>query len=674
VLHEGLFVNQSPEDIHERLLVARLPSPPQTLIRLMLLCQSDDAGMAELSDLIANDPGLAAKVLSVAHSAAYHRASTQTLTLLQATSTLGMALIKVLVISESVFQTFNAFRQTGGADLRYFWKHSLKVAVLSRALTDRQNSANSEEAYLAGLLHDVGRLGLLAAIPERYTDLFDQPDTPSLCANEQRVLGISHAEAGAWLLERWHLSEAMVEAVLSHHDDAIHLKNNGPLAGVVHLAHRLAALPLNKPFDVAPEILEQGLTPDEINALVQKAALQVTQIARDLGVDISDTDTPPIPDHVITRPQPLDAPQTQLAQEVLDRSVLNEMAMTLINMTSTNAALTSLRQHASALLQLEDAMVMLARDNQRTLVPVSMNERHLDATPLSFDLTLDEPMSQCVSQRKVVFSKRASGSASILLDVMRTDEIVLLPLLTAQHCLGVLAAIVTPEFSHHIKTQLTTLQAFGVYAGLALSRRRQTEKSRPDKTISAKEAQQFELKRMTQAVNLLVGSLSKNTQAGILGPVDLSLTVRDIVQLLQHRQLVPGNVEINSELPNRASWIQGSQGMIKQILLILLKNACESMPSGGQVVINGGVLVQREGAVYTALTVSDSGASLKEAIQAQLYEPMHTADRGESEQHRHGLSMVNHLVEKMDGHLKFSASPTGTRFDILLPCARNPTV
>ena len=640
----------------------------------MLLCQSDDSGMTELSDLIASDPGLAAKVLSVAHSAAYHRASNKTLTLSQACSTLGMALIKVLVISESVFQTVNAFRQTGGADLRYFWKHSLTVAVLARALAERQDHANSEEAYLAGLLHDVGRLGLRAAMPEAYAGLFDQPDNADLNANEQRALGITHAEAGAWLLERWHLSEVMVEAVLLHHDAAERLSNTHPLAQLLHLAHRLAAVPLNKPFDVAAEILEKDLSRDDVTTLVQKAALQVTQIARDLGVDISGTDTLPAADQTTPRSQPLDAQQTRLAQEVLDRSVLNEMAMTLINMTSTNAALTSLRQHASALLQLDDAMVMLARDNQQTLVPVSMNERHLDATPLSFDLSLDAPMAQCVSQRKVVFSKRASPSASILLDVMHANEVVLLPLPTAQQCLGVLAAIVTPEFSQHLKAQLPTLQAFGVYAGLALSRRRVAEKNRPAQTISAKEAQQLELKRIAQAVNLLVENLTKATPDATLGAVDLSMSVREIVQLLQHRQLIPGNIEINSELPNRASWVQGSVSMIKQILLILLKNACESMPNGGQVVINGGVLVQREGMVYTALTVSDSGASLKEAIQAQLYEPTPVAAQSANGQHHYGLSTVNHLVERMDGRLKFSASPTGTRFEVLLPCARNPTV
>lgn len=661
--------------MRQRLLVARLPSPPQTLMRLMLLCQSDDAQMSELAELIASDTSLAAKVLSVAHSAAYHRANGQTLTLLQATSTLGMALIKVLVISESVFQTVNTFRQVGAVDLRSFWKHSLSVAVLARTLAERQGDISAEEAYLTGLLHDVGRLALLAAAPERYTELFGLPDDASLCAQEESTLGISHAEVGAWLLEHWHLSSPMAQSVLLHHADAASLPSDARLARTVHLAHRLADLPTDARLEAPPWATEHGLSSDTIFALVQQAALQVTQIARDLGVDISGVSTPAAPGRPVTRPQPLDTGQAELARDVLDRSVLNEMAMTLINLTSTNAALTSMRQHASALLQLEDAIVMLARDDQKTLVPVSMNERHLAATPLSFDVSVDPFIAQCVRQRKVVFARRGA-TQSPLLAVMDANEVVLLPLLTAQNCLGVLAAAVPPALSHHLKIQLPTLQSFGVYAGLALSRRRLTDKTQSAQTLSAKQAQQLELKRVSQAINLLVEALSKDAQAGPMASVDLSRAVRDTVQLLQHRQLIPGNIEINAELPNRDSWVQGSAEKIKQILLILIKNACESMPDGGQIVVNGGVLVQREGSVYAALTVSDSGASLKEAIQAQLYEPMHQTRTGDNNGDRQGfgLSVVNVLTEKMNGHLKFSASAAGTRFDILLPCARTAPV
>ena len=671
---KGPFVKLPPADIHQRLLVARLPSPPQTLIRLMSLCQSEDAGMGELSELIASDPGLSAKVLAVAHSAAYYRSSTKTLTLLQATSTLGMALIKVLAISESVFQTFHAFRQAAAADLRRFWKHSLRVAVLTRALAERTDSAVAEEAYLAGLLHDVGRLALLVAVPERYTALFGLPDDSELSQQEQDVLGTSHAEAGAWLLDHWRLSFTMVQCVLEHHNESADPNTTKPLTRLIHLAHRLEALPLDAPDEVPAWADNYGLTQEDITHLLQTTALQVTQIARDLGVDISDVGEPPEPGQMAAGLQPLDAGQTELARDVLDRSVLNEMAMTLINMTSTNAALTSMRQHASALLQLEDAMVMLARDNQQSLVPVSMNEGHLSATPLSFEIALDPPMAQCLAQRRVVFSKRNGLSPSILLDVMDTNEVVLLPLLTAQNCLGVLAASVPPDLSPHLKTQLPTLQAFGVYAGLALSRRRQVDKNRSGQTLSAKEAQLLELKRVAQAVNLLVGALSKASYGATMAPVDLSLAVRDTVQLLQHRQLIPGNIEVNSELPNRASWVLGSLGMIKQVLLILIKNACEGMPNGGQIMLNGGGLMQRDGGVYMVLTVSDSAASVKETIQSQLYETMPTSPHDASGQPAFGLATVNQLMEKMAGHLKFNASPTGTRFDIMLPCPRHPTV
>ncbi|MCB8745565.1 HDOD domain-containing protein [Rhodoferax sp. U2-2l] len=668
-------MNLSSEDIRQRLLVARLPSPPQTLMRLMLLCQSDDVGMGELAELIASDPGLAAKVLSVAHSAAYHRANANALTLLQATSTLGMALIKVLVISESVFQTVNAFRQADAVDLRYFWKHSLTVAVLARALANRQGHVNAEEIYLSGLLHDVGRLALLAAVPERYTELFGLPDDASLCTREQNALGMSHTDAGAWLLEHWHLSDDMVQSVLDHHNgDDAGLQRAQPLAQTVHLAHRLADLALELPQDTPPWAASQGLSLEDITALLQKTELQVTQIARDLGVDITRTEAPQAASRVAAPPQRLDTVQAELARDVLDRSVLNEMAMTLINLTSTNAALTSLRQHASALLQLEDAMVMLARNNQQTLVPVSMNEQHLAATPLSFDVSFDPAMAQCVGQRKVVFARRGGQTVSPLLDVMEANEVVLMPLLTAQHCLGVLAAAVPPQMSQHLKTQQATLQSFGVYAGLALSRRRLADKNHAAQTLSAKEAQQLELKRVAQAVDVLVDALAKADQGSPMAPVDLSLAVRDALQLLQHRQLIPGNIEVSSELPNRACWVQGSADKIKQLLLILVKNACEAMPDGGQIVVNGGVLVQREGSVFTALTVTDTGASLKEAIQAQLYEPIHRTARGDGDKPAFGLGMVNHLVEKMGGHLRFSASATGTRFDILLPCARNPSV
>ncbi|PIW08548.1 MAG: histidine kinase, partial [Comamonadaceae bacterium CG17_big_fil_post_rev_8_21_14_2_50_60_13] len=104
---------------------------PQILLKLMDLCQDEDAGMAEIAKLVANDAGMASRMMNIANSAAYQR-GVRKVALVQALSTLGLDLIKTMVICESVFQTFNGFPHTSSTDLRGFWKHSLSTAVLAR--------------------------------------------------------------------------------------------------------------------------------------------------------------------------------------------------------------------------------------------------------------------------------------------------------------------------------------------------------------------------------------------------------------------------------------------------------------------------------------------------------------------------------------------------------------
>jgi putative nucleotidyltransferase with HDIG domain len=655
------------EDIRSRLLAARLPSPPQTLLKLLSLCQSDDVAIAELSELIANDAGMTAKVLSVAHSAAYHRADTQTLTLLQATSMLGTALIKVLVISESVFQTFNTLGQAGGANLRIFWKHSLSVALIARELAALLDMAQTEEAYLAGLLHDIGRLALLTAAPQRCLPMFGALDDQALCAVEKQSLEISHTEAGAWLLGRWHLSGQIVDSVLNHHADMTKLANVEPLTRIIHLAHRLAALPLNDAEAVASFVCEQGLQTSDIVAITQKAALDVEKVARDLGIDISTADIPsPQETPPAALEQPQDAVQTQLTKDILDRSVLNEMAMTLISVGSTQMAMTSLRHHASALLQLEDAVVMVLRDNPQMLVPVSMNKTHRSESDLSFGVAANAPLTECVSQRKVVFSDLKNKPAHALMDFLSADELVLIPLLTTQHCLGVLAAAVPANLSEHLRSQTPMLQAFGLYAGLAISRRNQSESRRKTRVAIAKQEQQLELAKLADQAKKLLEQLSEATHTTPMTSIDLCQATQDMVQLLRDSRSLPESIDITCHVTGRATLIHGSPEMVKQIVLILVKKACDRMLDGGQISVDAGTLIQRTGAMYTLLTVSDTGEAAQKIIQAELYEPQpHGKINGPREL---SLSSVNQLVDKMSGHLKFSSGPSGTRFDILFPC------
>jgi len=648
------------EDIRSRLLVAKLPSPPQTLLKLMRLCQCEDSGIKELTDLITLDPALSAKVLAVAHSAAYHQAEATPLSLLQACSRLGTEFIKVLVMADMVTQTFNAFTPAGAIDLRSFWKHSLTVASIAKELALKLDDTAAEEAYLAGLLHDIGRLTLLAAVPLPSQALFADPDDEALCAKEQHRVGMSHTEAGAWLLRRWHLGDALAESVLRHHETAPDPVGTHALTRLIHLAHRLAALPLDQPEATTHFACDQALSAADLLSVLQSANQQVQHMARDLGLDISTTELQIQPASRVPPLPPVDPLQTQMAQTVFDRSVLNEMAMNLIGRSSNESALRHVRQYASALLQLENSVVMLLHSNQQQLRPVSMQPRHQGASKLAFDMAKDPVFARCVSTCKVVFAGRTSRCAIALLNVLDADELVLIPLISARHCMGLVAAALPTELAAHTHGQVPLLQAFGTYAGMALSRRRQATMTAQTLSAISKQEQQLGLMKM-------VRELGK--QADPLGSVDICLAVSEVVQRLQVGRLLPGNIRIHCQLADRASFVRGSMGMIQLVTLLLISNAVERMTREGDMVISAGGLAYRNGNTFTTLTLSDASPSSSQAIDAQLSAQVTISTA--SDARTPGLADVSQMVEKMAGHLSFKASSTGTRFDILLPCAKH---
>lgn len=654
-------------DLNQRLLAVQLPSPPQTLVQLLTLCQSEDTGMAELSTLIGQDPAMTAKVMSVAHSAAFHRQDTQSLTLFQACSRLGTALIKVLVISESVLQTFNAFRHSVNVDLQPFWRHSLHMAVIARELASRLHAPSIEEAYLSGLLHDVGRLALQVAAPADLGNLFDAPDDDTLCVREQGRVGMSHVQAGAWLLEKWHLSAALIDSVSHHHGEPLSAASEKPLAWLLQLAHRLADIAPNDPEQLAKLATQQGLRAADLQAIAQTAALQVDQIAQDLGLAIS-VDAPLSHASGTATVQVLNSNQEKLARDIFDRSVFNEMAMTLVGKHNMHATLSSMREHASALLKLDDSVVLLLREAPRVLVAASLPDCHRPLSSMNFGVESHAALAACVDTRTVIFTSVDDEHANTLHQLMDAAELVLIPLVTSQKVLGVLLAGVPAQLSGHLKSQSAMLQAFGVYAGLALARRHQADKLRRAQVAVARQEGRLELLRISQQVRQLI---EQSATSQPFGPIDLCTTVRDMVQVLQDSQLVPDQIEVRSQYPDRRTLVQGCSEMIKQIVHILFKNACQAMPEGGEIKVAVGALVQRAGSVYTLLSISDTAVGAPtQSVQAELYEPV--VGKRVDEQRMQGLSIVNYLAEQMAGQVKFNADESGTRFDVLLPCVRAP--
>ena len=196
-----------------------LPSLPTLYREVMQELQSPDASIEKIGQIISKDLGMLTKMLQVVNSPFYglpRRISSAT----QAVALLGLETIKSLVLSMKVFSQFESSAQTFFS-LDILWNHGMITGRYARMIAKGQGTEtrDMEDAFIAGLLHDVGLLVLATNVPDQYTEtlaLMNQGRAESEA--ERQVLGATHAEVGGYLLGTWGLSDPIVEAVAFHHD------------------------------------------------------------------------------------------------------------------------------------------------------------------------------------------------------------------------------------------------------------------------------------------------------------------------------------------------------------------------------------------------------------------------------------------------------------------------
>ncbi len=696
------------QDIRNRLLVARLPSMPQILLKLIELCQADAEDMTELAKLIANDAGLTTKVLSVANSAAYHRGGRK-IGLVQALDVLGADMIKTLVISESVFQIFTGCPHVGSIGLRRFWKHSLTTAVMAREIAKKIGYSQTEEAYLAGLLHDVGRLALLAVAPNEYAVNFLAQDNENLCAVEQRTLYISHADAGAWLIERWNLDSFMADSVLYHHESTARLEGVHPLIRIVHLAHRLSSHELETPLAAdAGSLCQIGM--EDLLAIGQGAAAEVKKTADYLGIDLSDVD-----DLVAPQTQAPAAPVTDLVQERLTEEVRNmalsaELGQSFSRQKGDAQLLAVVRQNARILFHLEDTIILLMNGSGQALVGVSVGEQRQRLAEFTVTLAGGGGIAASALQRRPVFLERAHGLLNLpeeqLLRIFDAECLVCVPLAIGSRCLGVLVGGVAPWQLADLKCRERFLKSFGAQAATALEAATRERSEIDQRIASLREDYRESALRVAHEVNnplaiiknylgVLDGKLTRQEPvadelsilneelvrvgnimsefAGVApkiqnGVADINRVVSDLVRLFRESKFLPPSVHISVRTAEQPGEIDGSADLLKQILVNLLKNAIEALPKGGHIEINNNGRVHRDGRVFLELCIKDNGPGIAADVLAKLFTPVRSTKAGQNR--GIGLSIVLSLVKRLNGLISCRSTQAGTVFEILLP-ARN---
>lgn len=216
-----------------------LPPLPQVTVQVMRLVDNPMASARDFERTIVQDAALAAKVLRMANSA-YYGGNGRINSVGRAITMLGVNAVRTIVMSLTFHAMVHARHRKSRFNRQEYWRHSLATAIAGRVLARLKRSKRDEEVFLAGLLHDIGRLIADQFLPEEM-DVFisrcselTTSTMEDILALETSTLGCTHAELGAMAAEKWKLPEAIGMAIANHHQP---LQTPEELFEVTALAH-----------------------------------------------------------------------------------------------------------------------------------------------------------------------------------------------------------------------------------------------------------------------------------------------------------------------------------------------------------------------------------------------------------------------------------------------------
>ncbi|HEY3345990.1 MAG TPA: HDOD domain-containing protein [Nitrospirota bacterium] len=252
-----------------------LPTIPTVAMKVMELVSMETTSALDLQVVIENDAGLAGRVLKISNSALYGCRSSIT-NLSQAIMVMGFSILKAVVIAASTRNIYKRF----GLTEKFLWEHSIVNGLASRQIALKVGFGKVEEAFLAGLMHDIGKVVICNSFPAQYQQLVNRVYLEGLdfAETETAAFGYNHLDVGWLLARKWKLPDEMAAAIRYHHDFTV---EPDPLyahfAAIVNLANSVSRfLGVGGEFHAGVNFEEMdsfkylGLKPEDMLKLVEK--------------------------------------------------------------------------------------------------------------------------------------------------------------------------------------------------------------------------------------------------------------------------------------------------------------------------------------------------------------------------------------------------------------------
>lgn len=219
--------------------IDRLVSLPEVSIKINHLLIQGDYSSSNLADIITHDSDISARLLRLVNSAFYGLPS-RIDTIQRAVTVAGAHEVRNLVMATTAMRTFTGIPGEL-VDMDEFWRHAVTTGVLAQAISEHCHTLHSDRLFVAGMLHDLGRLVIYLTLPDKARKilLITGGDEWILAETEQEILGFSHMDVGAELFKSWGLPDGFQTIARYHHQPQLATDHQHDVA-IVHIALAIA--------------------------------------------------------------------------------------------------------------------------------------------------------------------------------------------------------------------------------------------------------------------------------------------------------------------------------------------------------------------------------------------------------------------------------------------------
>jgi nitrogen-specific signal transduction histidine kinase/HD-like signal output (HDOD) protein len=695
-----------------------LPTLPEINLKLLKACNSRQDNISEIADLIMMDPSLSLKIIDMYYSN-YQRCSKKLDTLENAIKLIGAETVNIMVSCSSAVSIFDANANSRGFDFKLFWRHSLKCAYLAGIISKDIPGQSSDEAYLSGLFHDIGKVVLLNSLPNIYSKLLADKEHGSIILKEKRTIGIDHSYIAYRLVERWHYYPFVADALLYHHYPIGKIIQALPSVKILYLANMLASQEVTVQGDalrIAGDLF--GFTRDKLDEYILFADTKLNKAAAIFEID----NAPSGQIHSSNNTRG-DAP-INLANEIRNSSLIAYTMQNILGAKNEKSVLRILKQGYQILFGNSDIYFFLYDRNENALVGCcSMDEEFsaaLDGLHISASLN-SSMLNACLRDNETIYSLIYQKKSELpimdsqLIHLTGKEGILCVPMIERDKRVGIMVLGIDRAEYSFLSKQINLLNLFASHCAMALMnivRKPVDEKpsqsigTSPETVLSKKIVHEInnplsviknylkvlgmkledhkidhdEIRIINDEINR-ISKMLKNMSAPadkpsrpVQEPVNLNALLLDIIKLTNGSLGEGSDIKITLEDDPAIPEIMTERDDLKQVFMNLIKNAVEAMPLGGNIgiktsCINGkkseaGVPAGRMDRKIQII-VTDDGPGISNEIILSLFDEFVTSKQGHEGL---GLSIVKGIINKLNGSIRCeSIMDKGTSFIIDLP-------